>query len=46
MWNEQKTIKLVNEAQHIHPKKMQNLNWGYGKFVIDASTEFTHQLVT
>jgi hypothetical protein len=26
-----KTIKLVNETQYIHPKKMQIPNWGYGK---------------
>ncbi len=42
MWNELKTIKLVNETQNIHPKKMPNPNWGCGKFLIDASTQFTH----
>jgi len=34
--------KRVNEAQNIHPKKMKNPNWVYGKFVIDVSIQFTH----
>lgn len=45
MWNQQKMLELVNEAQNIHlRRKMQNLDWGYGKPII--ATLFTNWFYT